>query len=120
MSRALELAALTGVVIAIWVLYLYRKRRLKEDHAVLWIFVSVSIVILSTWGDILLAINRVVGAENPADLVQAAFTAFLLLVCIYYSVRISELTEQNKKLAQEITVQRAELKRNPEKETQHA
>jgi len=109
MSRALELAAIASVVIAVWVLYLFRKKRLKEDHAILWIFVSLSIVILSTWGDVLSTINRLVGAENPADLIQAAFIAFLLLICIYYSVRISELTEQNRKLSQEIGMLKSQI-----------
>jgi len=107
MSRALSIAALVGVGIILWVLYLYRKRRLKEDHTLLWLFVSIGIVLLSTWTDLLLAINWLVGAEKASDIVLAAFVAFLLLICIYYSVKISELTEQNKKLAQEIAVIRA-------------
>jgi len=117
MSRALEVAAVTGVFIAIWVLYLYRKRKLKEDHAIFWLFIAVSIVILSTLQGILSAINSVVRAENPADLVQAAFIALLLSICIYYSVRISELTDQNRKLAQEIAVQKLTLKKDSDKET---
>jgi len=104
MSRALEIAAISGVVIAVWVLYLYRKKRLKEDHAILWLFVSVGIVVISTWTDLLLAMNTVVGVSNPTDLVLVAFVAFLFLICIYYSIRISELSEQNRKLAQETAI----------------
>ena len=103
MSRALEVAAITGVVIAVWVLCLYRKKRLKEDHAILWLFVSTGIVVLAVWKGLLLAIRTVVMAD-ATDLVLAAFTAFLLVVCIYYSVKISELTEQNRKLAQETAI----------------
>ena len=104
MSRALQISAITGVLIIIWVLYLYRKGRLKEDHALLWISVSAVIVLLSTWTDLLLAINWLVGAERVTDVVLAAFVAFLLVICIYYSVKISELTEQNKRIAQEIAI----------------
>lgn len=107
---ALQLAAITGVVIAIWILYLYRKKRLKEDHAILWLFVSISIVVISMWTDLLLWIKAIVGVENPTDLVLAAFVIFLLIVCIYYSVRISELTEQNRKLAQETAILKTYLK----------
>ena len=104
MSRSLQFAAITGVVIILWVIYLYRKGRLKEDHALLWLSVSAVIVLLSTWTDLLLAINQVIGAEKASDVVLAAFIAFLLLNCIYFSVRISELAEKNKKLAQEIAL----------------
>jgi hypothetical protein len=106
-SRALPIAALTGVAIIVWVLYLYRKGRLKEDYAILWLSVSVVIVVLSVWTDLLLAVNWFVGAEKVSDVVLAAFVAFLLVICIYYSVRLSELAEQNKKMAQEIVVMKA-------------
>jgi len=107
MSRALQISAITGAAIAILVLYLYRKKKLKEDHAILWLFVSISIVVLSTWTDLLLMINVLVGAANVTDVVLAAFVAFLLLVCIYYSVKISELTERSKSLAQEVALLKA-------------
>jgi hypothetical protein len=101
---ALEVAALVGVVIAIWVLYLYRKKRLREDHAILWLFVSFSIVVMSVWTDLLTFIRFAVGARDPTDLVTAIFIAFLLITCIYYSVKISELTEQNRKMSQELAI----------------
>ncbi len=104
MSRALQIAALTGVVIAIWILYLYRKKRLREDHAILWLFVSISIAVISTWTDLLVAMRTLAGAANPTDLVLAVFVAFLLLTSIYYSVRISELAKQNQRLVQEIAL----------------
>lgn len=104
MSNSLTFAALTGVCILAWVLYLYRKRRLREDNALLWVFVSAGIIVLSTWTDLLLGINWVVGAEKASDVVLASFVAFLLVVCIYYSIKISDLAEQNKRIAQEIAV----------------
>jgi hypothetical protein len=103
----LQLAALAGVAIIVWVVYLYRRGRLKEDHALLWLGVSAVIVVLSTWTDLLSAVNWVVGAEKASDVVLAAFVAFLLLICIYYSVKLSELREQNKKIAQELALLKA-------------
>lgn len=110
MSNALQIATITGVAIIVWILYLYRKGRLKEDHALLWLSVSAAIVLLSSWTDLLLAINWVVGAEKTSDVVLAAFIVFLLLICIYYSVKISELAEQNEKLAQGLALMRVEEK----------
>jgi len=107
LSRALQLAALAGVAIIVWVVYLYRRGRLKEDHALLWLGVSAAIVVLSAWTDLLSAVNWVVGAEKASDVVLAAFVAFLLLICIYYSVNLSELREQNKKIAQELALLKA-------------
>jgi hypothetical protein len=106
-SRALPLAAFTGVAIIVWVVYLYRKGRLKEDYVILWLSVSAVVILLSVWTDLLLAVNWFVGAEKVSDVVLAAFVAFLLMVCIYFSVRLSELTEQNKRIAQEIALMKA-------------
>jgi len=116
LSRALEIAAITGVAIAIWVLYLYRKKRLKEDHAILWLGVSVAVVLVATWTDLLLALKLAVGADNPTDVLFAAFLAFLLIVSIYYSMKISELTEQNRKLAQEVALLRTPVTSTSSKE----
>ncbi len=77
---------------------------MKEDHALLWISVSISIILLSTWTGLLLAINQVVGAANISDVVLAAFVAFLIIVSIYFSVRLSELTERNRKIAQHLAL----------------
>jgi hypothetical protein len=104
LSNSLILAALAGGCILAWVLYLYRKGRLREDNALLWIFVSAAIIVVSTWTDLLFTINWVVGAEKASDVVLGAFVAFLLIFGIYYSIKISDLTEQNRKIAQEIAV----------------
>jgi len=63
-----------------------------------------------------LAINWVVGAEKASDVVLAAFVVFLLLICIYYSIKISELAEQNEKLAQELALMKVEEKAVARKE----
>ncbi len=104
MTEPLTLAAIAGGAILVWVLYLYRKGRLKEDHALLWSAVSLGIIILSSWTDLLVAIDRIVGAQRVSDVVVAAFIGFLLVVCIYYSVKISSLTDQNRRIGQELAL----------------
>ncbi len=104
MSNSLTIAAVVGAAILVWVLILYRRGRLKEDHALLWIAVSVAIILLSTWMALLIAINQLVGAAKASDVALAAFVAFLIVVSIYYSVKISMLEKQNRIMAQEIAV----------------
>ncbi len=103
-SRALFIAALVGVAIIVWVLYLYRKGRLKEDYTILWVLVSAAIVLLSSWTDLLIAVNAVLDTQKNAEVVLAAFIVFLLVISIYFSIRLSALAEQNKKLAQELAL----------------
>src|SRR5207302_10806145 len=100
MSNSLAIAALVGVAILVWVVFLYRKGKLKEDLALLWIAVSVAIVLLSTWTGLLVTINQIVGAANVSNVVLAALVAFLIIVSIYYSLQISTWQLQNKRTTQ--------------------
>ena len=104
MSSALTIAAVAGLLILALVLFLYRRGKLKEDHALLWISVSMAIVVLSTWTGLLISIDQAVGAARASDVVLAAFVAILIVVSIYYSVKISELADQNRIIAQEIAI----------------
>ena len=110
MTRALNIAALVGAAITIWILYLYRKKKLAEDQAILWLFISISVVLISTMPDLLWILQWVLGWGTPVtDVVFASFIGFLLMICIYFSVKISELSEQNQKLVQEIAVIKASV-----------
>lgn len=80
---------------------------MKEDHAILWVAVSIAIILLSTWTSLLIAINQIVGAARVSDVVLASFVTFLIVVSIYYSVKISELSENNRKIAQQLAVMSA-------------
>lgn len=111
MSNALALSTLLGFATAVGVVYLYRRGKLKEDHALFWLFISATIIILSMFQDLLIWISLIVQASNPTDVVLASFIFLLILVSIYYSIKISELTEQNKKLAQELAILRANTRK---------
>ena len=104
LSNALGLAAVVGAAVFVWVIYLFHKKRLREDHAILWMGVSIVIVALSTWTTLLVAINNLVGTQSASNVVLAAFVALLIAVSIFYSVKISELTDKSRRLAQEIAL----------------
>jgi len=110
MTRALNVAAITGVAITIWVLYLYRKKKLTEDQAIIWLFVSISVVLFSTMPDLLWILRWVFGwGIDVTEVMLAAFVGFLLIISIYYSVKISELSDQNERLVQEMAVIKASV-----------
>lgn len=107
MTESLTLTAIAGGLILAWVLYLFRRGRLKEDHALMWSGVAIGIIVLSTWTDLLVTLGRVLGAQRVSDVIFAAFIAFLLIVSIYYSVVISALTVQNRRIAQQLALLKA-------------
>lgn len=104
MSNALTLSAILGTVIIVWILFLYRRGKLKENYALFWILISLTITIISSFQSLLVWANSILQAGSTTWVVLASFIFLLIVVSIYYSVKISELTEQNKRIAQALAL----------------
>jgi hypothetical protein len=80
---------------------LIRKKRLREEYALLWLFTGIVILVFSLWPYFLLSrfFVRITGIFYLSAVVLIAFF-FLLLIVFHFSVVISKLTGQNKELAQ--------------------
>ena len=80
---------------------LIRKKRLREEYALLWLFTGMAVLVLSLWPEFLLSqfFVRITGIFYLSAVVLIAFF-FLLLIVFHFSVVISKLTDQNKDLAQ--------------------
>lgn len=80
---------------------LIRKKRLREEYAILWLFTGVVVLVFSLWPEYLLSqfFVRITGIFYLSAVVLIAFF-FLLLIVFHFSVVISKLTGQNKDLAQ--------------------
>ena len=83
---------------------LIRRSMLKEQYALLWLFSSVVLLLLSIWRGLLDKIAEVAGVAYPPSLLFLMAFIFLLLIVLHFSVVISSLSEKNKKLAQEIAL----------------
>jgi hypothetical protein len=90
-------ALLVGVV-----LELVRRRRLVERYALLWMLVSVALLVLAIWNQLLASAADLLHIAVPANfLFIAAFgVAFVLL--LHFSIATSRLSEETRILAQEI------------------
>ena len=95
-------ALMAGVMLLLFILELVRKRKIKEEYSWLWLLVGGLILVLVVWYDLLLFVNRLIGSETPITTFFLFGFLFLMLINIHYSVRISSLTEQVKKMAQKI------------------
>lgn len=65
---------------------------------------GVVIFILAVWYDLLLFVTHLVGAALPASALFLLGIFFLVLINLYFSVKVSTLTNQVKKLVQEIAI----------------
>jgi len=100
----------TGVsgIVLILVVELIRRGRLKERYALLWLLASCVLLILSTT-KIIEKVSQIIGIYYPPSALFLIAFLFLLLITLHFSVVISGLSEQNKRLAQEIALLRRDL-----------
>ncbi len=95
--------------ILFFVLDLVRRRKLKEEYSFVWLLVSVALIVLVVWPDLLLFLSHLIGAETPLTTIYIFGFLFLFLVNLDYSIKISKQKDQIKKLAQKIGILSKEL-----------
>ncbi len=89
---------------------LIRKKRLREEYAILWLFTGIAVLVFSLWPGFFLSqfFVKITGIFYLSAVVLIAFS-FLLLIVLHFSVVISKLTSQQKDLAQHYALLELEL-----------
>jgi len=106
-TRWLALAISLALVAA--VLWLVRRRRLREEYTPIWLAVSAALVFVSFRLDLLRELTRAIGAWTPSSTVFFLGELFLVGICLNYAVRLSRASLLQKNLAQEIALLRADV-----------
>jgi hypothetical protein len=93
------------------VLYLVRRRKLREEYTPIWLAVSGALVFVSFRLDLLRELTRAIGAWTPSSTLFFLGELFLVTICLNYAVRLSRTGLLIKNLAQEIAILRAQLEK---------
>lgn len=80
------------------------QRRLREEFTPLWLTCATSMLVLSLSFDTLVWLTNLIGAWTPSSTVFFFGLVFLTAVSIKYAMKLSELSNQVKTLAQEIAM----------------
>jgi Mg2+/citrate symporter len=99
-SFAVVLSLVTFVVIV----ELVRRRKLREEYSFLWIATSLGMLVLSSWYGLVEWITRLSGAVLPTTTLFIFALAFLLLISVHFSTVLSRLTQQVRRLTQEVAI----------------
>ncbi|MBI5847475.1 MAG: DUF2304 domain-containing protein [Nitrospirae bacterium] len=102
------LAAVIGVTLFLYIIELVRRKRLREEYAWLWMLTGLMIVVLSVWYDLLVFLGRLLGGILPSALLFFFGLLALLLICLHLSIKLSTLTDQVKRLSQELALTRVQ------------
>jgi hypothetical protein len=118
MNKIAILSVIVSVVLLVAVLELTRKRRIREQYALIWLALGFLILIFSVFTKILDSIARWVGIYYAPSLLIVLIVFSGMVLGIHFTLVISKLAEDNKKLVQEIgllknRVENLERKSNP-------
>ncbi len=103
------LALSISVLLIAVVLWLVRKRALREEYTPIWVAVSAGLVFVSLRLDLLRELTRAIGAWTPSSTIFFLGELFLVAICLNYAVRLSRAGTQIKNLAQELAIVRARV-----------
>jgi hypothetical protein len=101
------LSAFIGVSLFIYIIELVRRKKLREEYAWVWLLTGLMIVVLAVWYDLLLYVGGLMGGILPSALLFFFGLLFLLFITLHQSIKISNLTDDVKKLAQELALHQA-------------
>ncbi len=94
---------LTVLAIAngLFIIELLRKKKLSESYTLLW-FLVIGSILIATWADgLLFFLTRLFGAVAPVSTLTLLSLAFILVMLIFFSMKISKLEKVIKELAQQ-------------------
>ncbi len=98
------IAMLVNICIFISVLELIRRNRLKEKYSLLWIFSCLILLAFSVSRDLLHYISYAIGIKYPPSLLFILGLLFLIVINVHFTTVLSELSDKNKVLSQEIAL----------------
>ncbi len=91
-----------SLLLFLFIMYLIRSQRLKEEYSLWWIFFSLVFILFSFWKSGLDHVAAFLGVSYPPAALFMILLMAIFLILIEYSIIISKLANKNKSLAQEI------------------
>ena len=95
---------LLGIAVAAFVINQVRRRKIKEQYALLWIMTAVLFVLIPLLIDVVNAISYALGILYPPAFIFMIALICVILLLFQFSMSISRFSEQLKVLIQDIAL----------------
>lgn len=105
------IAIIVSISLFLYIFYLVRNKKIKEEYSLLWLFSSVVFIVFSFWRHGLERFAKLVGIAYPPAALFLILMLAIFLILIEFSINISKLADKNKVLAQELAILRDEVER---------
>ena len=110
--RIQVLAIIGSLLLIVFIIELIRRRRLKEQFALLWLGMGFVFLVISLFRGLLDKFSLLIGIGYPPAALFLILIMGLMIILVHFSVAISGLKEANKKLAQEVGLLKKALEKS--------
>ncbi len=96
-----------------------RRKRLREEYAILWLVTSSIIALLSLWPGLVNVLSKITGLYYITAVFTIVFS-LVIAVLMHYSIAISKIKEMNKELTQACALLELRLRELEKKKMERA
>ena len=100
-----------AVLTLIIVIEMLRRRRLRERHAIWWLFAGFLALIISVFPNTLDGLASLLGFEIPVNLVFFSSLFVLFLVALQHSSELTTLESHNRRIAEELVLLKLQVEK---------
>lgn len=104
---------LVAALIAVVVVFYIRKWRLREEYSLLWLMLAGAMLVLASFEGITVWIADRLDVSYAPSILFFIGLAFVATMLFHYSLEISRLSDQSRRLAQELSLLRSRLEQEP-------
>lgn len=115
MNQRIQIISVLGsLAVMVVVFMLIRRGKLREEYAIIWFGASLALIGVSLWRDSLEVAAKLAGIYYAPSVLLLGVIVLGFALAMHYSISLSRLAEQNKRLAQEIALLRHRVESLPD------
>jgi|YelNatPaOPRAMG01_1025707.scaffolds.fasta_scaffold152584_2 hypothetical protein len=102
-------AIIASSALVLLIAVLIKRRKLREEYALLWLATGIGMLILVIGYPILLWLSKLIGAVAPTTTLFLFALLFIILISIHFSVKFTRVSDQMQSVITELAILRKEL-----------
>ncbi len=105
-DRTVAVTIAGALVLLLGILEMVRRRRLREEYSLLWLMTAAVVLVVASSRGVLAWLAGIMGIAYPPSALLVIGLGFLSATTLHFSGVVSQLSEENTTLAQEIAILR--------------
>ena len=102
-----------GLVLLVLIVHLVRVQKLHVGYGLLWLLTTTAVVLLVSIPSLLALVTRAVGALFPASALSLLAFAFIFLVLVFFSVKLTAIASRQTRMVQALAIDELEAREGP-------